>query len=383
MAQSSSVVGSGTTSSVVSLKAFHRINWAVFAVCFTAFASRIYIRFHCFRRLLVDDWIMMFAFALLLSVIAIGQAFLDDVYKEIEFENGRLLPDETLPRIVERGLHGFGAAGLISLIGISAIKINFLVFFKRLGTRRPSYHVFWYIVLFLTLACGSVNIGLVVYECVFTTFGYLMKHCSSRSILLRYYNFQKVSVSLDVFSDALIVIFPIVILWNVRIGQRKKIILSCTFGLVALTIAVTIVRGSIFGGAYKTFDSQAKTLNIAWMWFWLFIEFSVAFFIACLISYRALFTQVRFQHLAIQGQLDSSNSTSWKSSSLFRRAGYLHNSLLRTFKELETGDPLRLPEPESGRFSPTFLAEIENAHSEERGIGAYQLEDMAKRKSTG
>lgn len=70
--------------------------------------------------------------------------------------------------------------------------------------------------------------------------------------------------------------FPIIILWNVRITLRKKLILSCTFGLVALTIAVTIVRGSVFGGTYKKFNAnEMANLNPGWMWFWIFIEFAV------------------------------------------------------------------------------------------------------------
>lgn len=70
--------------------------------------------------------------------------------------------------------------------------------------------------------------------------------------------------------------FPIVILWNVRISLRKKIILTCTFGLVALTIAVTIVRGSVFGGVYKSFNkNRGKSMNMSWMWFWMLMEFAV------------------------------------------------------------------------------------------------------------
>jgi hypothetical protein len=120
-----------------------------------------------------------------------------------------------------------------------------------------------------------------------------MTNCTQRSTIKRYFDFQKVSVILDVISDALsksfvsldshtssltvvVICFPVVILWNVRISLRKKIILCCTFGLAALTIAVTIVRGSVFGGTYKKFDrNEMRNLNTGWMWFWIFIEFAV------------------------------------------------------------------------------------------------------------
>lgn len=70
--------------------------------------------------------------------------------------------------------------------------------------------------------------------------------------------------------------FPIIILWNVRISLRKKLILSCTFGLVLLTIVVTIVRGSFFNGIFKRFNAKEPVnLNPSWMMFWIFIEFAV------------------------------------------------------------------------------------------------------------
>ena len=164
---------------------------------------RLYIRYHCFRRLLVDDWIMMFALALLLSVVALAQAFLGDVYKIVEFENGHIIPDASFPDVMRHGLRGFGAALTMSLVGILAVKINFLLFFKRLGTQITSYLVFWYIVLFITVACGATNIGLMDYKCVFGSLEYTMMNCTQRSTIKRYFDFQKVSVTLDVISDAL------------------------------------------------------------------------------------------------------------------------------------------------------------------------------------
>jgi len=235
----------------------------------------------------------MFALALLLSVVVLAQTFLADVYMIVEFENGHVIPDASFPNTMRHGLRGFGAALTISLVGILAVKINFLLFFKRLGTQITSYLIFWYVVLFITVACGATNIGLMDYKCVFGSLEYTMGNCTQRSTIKRYFDFQKVSVILDVISDVLsksivslvsrtsslivvVICFPVVILWNVRISLRKKLILSCTFGLVALTIAVTIVRGSVFGGTYKKFDrNEMRNLNMGWMWFWIFIEFAV------------------------------------------------------------------------------------------------------------
>lgn len=75
--------------------------------------------------------------------------------------------------------------------------------------------------------------------------------------------------------------FPIAILWRTRVGisLRKKLILSTIFSLVVFTIAVTIVRGSIFGGVYKSIDeNNMKSMNVTWIWFWFSVEFTVCKF---------------------------------------------------------------------------------------------------------
>ncbi|ORY03570.1 hypothetical protein BCR34DRAFT_520715 [Clohesyomyces aquaticus] len=372
MSSSGSFTQISTTAPLVSVRAFHGIIWTAFSLCFLALALRLYVRYHCFRRLLVDDWVMMFAMALLLSVVVLGQVFMTDVYAVGEFQNGQRLPDATFPKVFQNGLRGFGAALTICLVGILTVKINFLLFFKRLGTQITSYLVFWYTVLFVTVACGATNIGLMDYKCVFSSVESILLHCTQPSVIKRYVDFQMVSVILDVISDALIMCFPIVILWNVRISLRKKIILTCTFGLVALTIAVTIVRGSVFGGVYKSFNkSRGKSMNMSWMWFWMFMEFAVAFLIACIVSFRALFAQrensayenqMQLREIAWQEQQASSRSSRLKNVGILRRARYIHDSLLESFRTLETVDDSRLPLPESGRFSPTFLTEMGHAH---------------------
>ena len=55
--------------------------------------------------------------------------------------------------------------------------------------------------------------------------------------------------------------FSVVITWRVSISMKQKIILFSIFSLMSFTIAVTIVRESIFGDVYKTIDER-KRMNI-------------------------------------------------------------------------------------------------------------------------
>jgi hypothetical protein len=112
----------------------------------------------------------------------------------------------------------------------------------------------------------------------------------------------------------------------------------------------------------------------------------LAFLIACIISFRALFAQRENQSYENQRQAQqiawqqrqtdsSSGAKRMKNLSLIRRARMYHDSLLQSFKSLETGHDMRLPEPESGRFSPTFLTEINsNGAAKEKSSTSSQEE---------
>ena len=70
--------------------------------------------------------------------------------------------------------------------------------------------------------------------------------------------------------------FPIAILWRAGITLRQKLILSSVFCLVGFTIAVTIIRGSIFGGVYKDVDQvDRRVIDTIWVLFWFVIEYIV------------------------------------------------------------------------------------------------------------
>lgn len=61
--------------------------------------------------------------------------------------------------------------------------------------------------------------------------------------------------------------------------MRKKLVLGAVFGLVGVTMAVTIVRGSIFSPQYKSISNGSREeVNISSVAFWFFVEFTVCEF---------------------------------------------------------------------------------------------------------
>jgi hypothetical protein len=167
-----------------------------------ACAGRVYIRYKCFHKLLIDDWAMIFALVLLLCSVSLGQVYLKDIYMLMGVARGDIIPDANFPHEAQRGLRAFGIAMLFSYLGIWAIKLNFLLFFKRLGAQITAYTIFWWIVLVFTMACGVVSIGLMQFHCMFGPITEIMVVCPQYDILKKTYDFFKVSCIVDVISDA-------------------------------------------------------------------------------------------------------------------------------------------------------------------------------------
>ncbi|KUI53627.1 Lipase [Cytospora mali] len=356
------------------------IIWVFFGLCVTAFILRAYIRHVCFQRLLVEDWLMLLTLCLHLVVAILGQLFLGYVYDMAAAENGQLIPGAHFYEDSKKGLRAFGIVCLVSYAGIWVIKINFLVFFYRLGHQFKAYFIGWWIVLILVVGCGAAEIGTLQYHCLFGSTNAIFGTCSETTVLKEVYIRMIISCVLDVLSDAAILCFPISILWRVKIGLRKKLLLGGIFGLVGFTIAVTIVRGSIFGGVYKSINADGgNELNVSWIWFWLYVEYTVSFIIACCVSFRALFLQQEHRSQQARDQKRKETGSMYamdENRKGFRaKARWLHDSLLDTCRDLEgttATNAFGQPVPPSGRLSVDF----------ERGLGAYNHQGIKTTEAT-
>ncbi|KAI1819963.1 hypothetical protein F4861DRAFT_534059 [Xylaria intraflava] len=317
---------------LVSLGGLHAIIWTGFALCVVGFSVRAYIRIVCFRRFFVDDYLMLVSLFLLAGTAVAGQISLGGVYTLVDAGRG-VTPGPDFSTEVKRGLLGFGIHLLLSFGGLWLIKLSFLAFFYRLGHNVAKYRLFWWLVSFFVVATGVVEFGITQYPCLFGPLDYILVTCKEPAVIIKTDEFFKTSVIIDVVSDVLIICFPIVILWSVRINLRRKLILAGIFSLVVFTIGATVVRGSIFGGVFKSFDpAHPEEMNITC------VEFIVSYLIGCLVSFRSLFTQERPRHelpvaRPIKGEAYGSGRLV-----LRERARRIHQSILNTFRTLEAND---------------------------------------------
>ncbi|KAI7785692.1 hypothetical protein LA080_006258 [Diaporthe eres] len=208
-----------------------------------------------FQRLFVEDYLMGFALSITISTGVVLHTYLADIYlTSLPQEATGMSPGDYLSHVTVVWRVD-GVAIILLALGIWTIKINFMLIFYRLGHQIRAYATFWWASVVVIVACGAVLLGILPYD---------------------------------------FIVFPISILWNAGISLCQKLVLSSIFSLVAFTIAVTIVRGSIFFGVYKSGDDASrKGLDPSWMVFWWFIELIVSFVVACLVSFRSLWTNMR------------------------------------------------------------------------------------------
>ncbi|KAL9595976.1 MAG: hypothetical protein Q9219_006099 [cf. Caloplaca sp. 3 TL-2023] len=84
-----------------------------------------------------------------------------------------------------------------------AVKLSFLLFFRRLGATISGQRVWWWIVLGITLASWMSGIGTVHYTCTLRPLQYLFTHCTRSSALLFEHRGFIAACVTDVVTDAL------------------------------------------------------------------------------------------------------------------------------------------------------------------------------------
>jgi hypothetical protein len=156
-----------------------------------------------FRKLLIDDFFAGGAWVLLLSTAILWTVLMNDLYEMKYVLSGKKLPGLGFMRSIEQYLHGSMAILIMFYLGLWTVKINFLVFFYRLGAQITYYRVYWWVVTVFTLAAGAVCIGTIQYQCLAVSVEESMAKCSGASAIRFQDITLKVNCGLDVFTDAL------------------------------------------------------------------------------------------------------------------------------------------------------------------------------------
>ncbi|KAH9869007.1 hypothetical protein J1614_008084 [Plenodomus biglobosus] len=261
---------------------------SVFAIAVIALTLRFYHRI-THRRLDIDDALLAFGAAALVSafVTLLVQA-IDRLYlvTALAAQMPGVVPPGDPPGNEEaiwqmtNDFHNWMVTTLaLSWSSIMAAKFTFLIFFWKLIDRMNKMRMYWYFVF-------AFNVGVFIYgglslylTCPYFNDRRLFKCNTVKGNVVLYYAFP--SMGVDILGDLLILVIPFTIVCKIRISPSSKLALLLSLGLTVFVIAINVI---VMSGAKHNdqFD---------WIWesFWVFINGSVAMFMAAAIAFRTIF----------------------------------------------------------------------------------------------
>ncbi|KAI4202614.1 MAG: hypothetical protein LQ348_001478 [Seirophora lacunosa] len=198
---------------------------------------------------------------------------------------GVVLPDENAANVAQSWFKSMLAVLILFYSALWSIKVSFLLFFRRLGKNVQGQKRIWWPVFGITLATYFACIGTIQYACLVSSLEYLTAHCATPAAT----SFQQITLKLncawDVITDCLIMLVPFSMLRGVQMRWRRKAALTAIFSLVVITMVVAVLRAALVG------SNQAASPDSSWLYMWSAIEASIAIIVACLASFRNLFSR--------------------------------------------------------------------------------------------
>ncbi|KAF2675982.1 hypothetical protein K458DRAFT_437605 [Lentithecium fluviatile CBS 122367] len=245
--------------------------WLIASITTVALLARLYTRYWRFTRLYWDDFFCV-----------LGWAFSIPLAIQATLASGP-------PAALGAGHGGFFLSRPMTQIlfytSLWSIKISFLIFFRRIGIcALPALRRYWIGVFCFTALTYGLTWMLNPYAC-WVKKGVLACEHDGDVGVLRPVAFR-IATIFDVVTDCLIVAIPFVVLFNVRLSVRKKLVLYSLFSLEVITILVAIGRCVVV-----TRGMISETMSVSLLLLLTHVAASTAVVVACIGSLRSLFTQ--------------------------------------------------------------------------------------------
>jgi hypothetical protein len=256
----------------LALDSFLGAIWGTFAGASLLLLVRLYARFDGPRRLYVDDGFLLSAYALALTTTVLCQYNSSDMWEFLSLVASQIRnpppPDAPPPTEADlpnvRWLRISLAAYLIFYTGLTAVRLSFLFFFRRLGHNVTRFGYLWWPNLVLTFAVWFGCVGSTPYPCLLSTPENVQDACNSPSAIDYATASLQAFTILDVVSDSCILVIPFVLLWNLRVRMVRKIILLVLFSFTIVKMVVSIVRAVDI--ARTRWSTGQNDPTYIWMW---------------------------------------------------------------------------------------------------------------------
>ncbi|KAH9909907.1 hypothetical protein F4778DRAFT_775815 [Xylariomycetidae sp. FL2044] len=255
--------------------------WFGAAFTLLTVAARLAIRLKILGQLKADDYLVIAAYSLYLSYAILWTVLSDNLYLALDSFGGiDLTRIMSILNSAASALHGTLASYVVLWTCLWLIKVSFMIFFYPMGRHMKSQRILWRGVLAFIVVSYFVCIGVLDYRCLASTGIRVISTCTRQDIIDFEYISARVTVTLDIVSDAAIVLVSGNVVWKVQLPLKKKLALAGICSLTVFMIVVEIVR--ITGPADQT-----------WLLLWSGIEMMIAIVVACSASFRSLYTHTK------------------------------------------------------------------------------------------
>lgn len=153
-------------SSIAAIDISQGILWGGTAISLCFFIFRIVVRIKYFRRVYVDDFLVLGAWLMLLASAVIWQMQQDAMYTQFGLTAGLVLPTPEIIEAEKTFLRSQVAILFLFYSCLWSVKLGVLIFFRRLGQKVKGQKIWWWCVFGFTLATYATCIGDIQYRCL-------------------------------------------------------------------------------------------------------------------------------------------------------------------------------------------------------------------------
>lgn len=159
------------------------------------------------KRLLVEDYLMVLGLSIVISIATVLHSHLADIYLTAKLKSTPAelphLPPRNLARHFTAAWRAVGIAVVLSTLGIYTIKMNFMLFFYRLGHLITVYNTLWRVAVVVIVACGAVQFGVIPYDCLFEDMATMKTKCLVATHIGHMNTLCKMNIAVNVLSDCI------------------------------------------------------------------------------------------------------------------------------------------------------------------------------------
>ncbi|KAF2832686.1 hypothetical protein CC86DRAFT_401435 [Ophiobolus disseminans] len=276
--------------SLVSREAFLRVSWSGFGLATICIIGRLATRLKVFKRLFIDDYSVLLAWCCSLIFSVVWQIQSEHVYAAILRMIGRVPMDSSYLLYFNDFIIVQSPSTICQNLGLWFVKFSFMFFFWKMSNQIRKQRLLWWAVMTYVSITLPIALAMAPWSCFDSRRGLvtLVERCSNsdmgRFIMVAF----KVQAVLDITTEVAILTIPFTILWQVRLDFRRKFGLGALFALTVSIILCVITRTIIV-----QMTAVGPYVDIMSVYLWYKIELDTAIIVACLASYRALFTTQR------------------------------------------------------------------------------------------